>query len=255
MWHFIERWFVETCAVYALLLALYVGLGLALSRVFDARRPRLQARDPDPQLVRRDFRQSVRSLFSIAAFFALGSVLQRSGFGFAAPHPGAASALAGLFASLFVFDTWFYWGHRLLHTRPLFKRIHGWHHVTKTPSVWSNNSDSFPDNCVLQSYWLFAHFLFPVSAYVLIAHKIFDQVTGMIGHSGHEYTSGRTEVYPFPMVAVLFHDQHHLFSRYNYATHFSLWDRWMGTLHPSYERDLKALLAERSSIRVPCASR
>ena len=34
---------------------------------------------------------------------------------------------------------------------------------------------------------------------------------------------------PSPLVGVTHHDQHHRFFRCNYATHFTLWDRLMGT--------------------------
>ena len=40
-----------------------------------------------------------------------------------------------------LYDTWFYWLHRLIHHKRLYKRIHRWHHLTTTPvgthfTVW-----------------------------------------------------------------------------------------------------------------------
>ena len=145
-------------------------------------------------------------------------------------------------ASLLLFDTWFYWLHRLIHTRFFYRWVHRWHHLTITPVVWSNNSDRLVDNLFLQSYWLVAHFLIPVAPAVLFAHKIYDQITGVIGHSGYEH-GGRWCWPPSPLVGVTHHDQHHQFFRCNYATHFSWWDRMMGTLHPDHDRALKANLS------------
>jgi len=68
---------------------------------------------------------------------------------------------------LVLFDAWFYWFHRLIHTRPLYGRVHRWHHLTVTPVAWSNNSDRLADNIFLQSYWLVAHFLIPAAPAVL----------------------------------------------------------------------------------------
>ncbi len=147
-----------------------------------------------------------------------------------------------LIASLLLFDTWFYWLHRLIHTRFFYRRVHRWHHLTIAPVVWSNNSDRLIDNLFLQSYWFVAHLLIPIAPATLLAHKIYDQITGVIGHSGHEH-GGRWCWPPSPLVGVTHHDQHHQFFRCNYATHFTWWDRTMGTLHPDHDRELKQNIA------------
>ena len=104
-----------------------------------------------------------------------------------------------------------------------------------TPTVWSNNSDTFLDNVILQSYWMIAPLLFPAPSIVFLVHKIYDQVSGMIGHSGYEYNAS-TARFPSPLLAVTHHDQHHRYFKYNFATHFVVWDRLMRTLHPQYDR-------------------
>jgi Delta7-sterol 5-desaturase len=125
-------------------------------------------------------------------------------------------------------------------SHPIFyRRVHRWHHVEIAPVVWTNNSDRLIDNLFLQSYWLIAHLLIPVAPAVLFAHKIYDEITGVIGHSGYEH-GGRWCWPPSPLIGVTHHDQHHQFVRCNYATHFSWWDRMMGTLHPDHDRALKA---------------
>ena len=127
-------------------------------------------------------------------------------------------------------------------------RVHRWHHLTVTPVVWSNNSDRLADNLFLQSYWLFAHFLIPAAPAVLLAHKLYDQITGVAGHSGYEH--GGAWCRPTsPLVGVTHHDQHHRFFRCNYATHFTLWDRLMGTLHPEHDAELKHNLAATAAAR------
>lgn len=139
-----------------------------------------------------------------------------------------------LLVSLVLYDAWFYWGHRLMHTRPLY-RFHAHHHQSLVPTPWSNNSDTMVGAFVEQSYFLFAPFFLPVPPEVLIAHKIYDQVTGMIGHAGHEYFASPSARAPWPLLCTTFHDQHHSHFRYNYANTFSAWDRLMGTVHPTYD--------------------
>jgi Delta7-sterol 5-desaturase len=105
--------------------------------------------------------------------------------------------------------------------------------------VWSNNSDTLLDDLILQSYFFFAPFFLPIPGIVLIAHKIYDQITGMIGHSGYEYSAGPLSRFPFLLLGVTFHDQHHESFSCNYATHFSLWDRLMKTIHPTYDQRIQ----------------
>jgi sterol desaturase/sphingolipid hydroxylase (fatty acid hydroxylase superfamily) len=169
------------------------------------------------------------------------------GIGFAAPTSVAGTVLS-LVASLLLFDAWFYWFHRLIHARPFYAWVHRWHHLTVTPVAWSNNSDRLIDNLFLQSYWLLAHLIFPIAPAALLVHKLYDQVTGVIGHCGYEH-GGRWCRPPSPLVGVTHHDQHHRYFLCNYATHFTLWDRLMGTLHPEHDAELRRNLAATAAAR------
>jgi sterol desaturase/sphingolipid hydroxylase (fatty acid hydroxylase superfamily) len=44
--------------------------------------------------------------------------------------PGIGGTAILIIASLVLFDTWFYWLHRLIHTRLFYRRVHRWHHLT-----------------------------------------------------------------------------------------------------------------------------
>jgi Delta7-sterol 5-desaturase len=243
-------------AVYAALLVTYVTTCLVVTRLS---RPlaaaKIQPRATNAALIRRDRRQSIASLAVIAALFGTGHWLYADlGWGLRPAHWGAAGIALSALASLVLFDTWFYWLHRLLHTRLFYRRVHRWHHLTVTPVVWSNNSDRLVDNLFLQSYWLVAHLLFPVAPAVLIAHKLYDQITGVVGHSGYEH-AGRSSWPPSPLVGVTHHDQHHRHFRCNYATHFTLWDRLMGTLHPEHDALLKHNITASAAARALSRSR
>jgi Delta7-sterol 5-desaturase len=88
---------------------------------------------------------------------------------------------------------------------------------------------------VEQSYFLVAPFILPIPAAVLIAHKVYDQVTGIAGHAGHEYFASPSARSPWPMLCTTVHDQHHGHFHYNYGNTFSIWDRAMGTVHPDHD--------------------
>ena len=237
--------------VYAALLTTYFASCLVVTRLNrDAVKIQPSRRTPQSQ-IRRDRHQSVFSLAVIATMLGCGHwACTTLGWGLR-PLPGIGGTMLSLVASLVLFDTWFYWFHRLIHTRLLYRRVHRWHHLTITPVVWSNNSDRLVDNLFLQSYWLIAHMLIPIAPAALFAHKIYDQITGVIGHSGYEH-GGRWCLPPSPLPGVTHHDQHHQFFRCNYATHFTWWDRVMGTLHPDHDREIRANIEE--SRRQPSAT-
>jgi Delta7-sterol 5-desaturase len=224
---------------YASLLGTYLVTCLAVTRL-NRRAVKIQSLRQTPQSqIRRDRQQSLWSLAVIAAMLGGGHWTYATlGWGLR-PWPGFCGTLLSMVGSLLLFDAWFYWLHRLIHTRALYRRVHRWHHMTIAPVVWSNNSDRLIDNLFLQSYWFFAHLVIPIAPAVLFAHKFYDQITGVIGHSGYEH-SGRWCLPPSPLVGVTHHDQHHRFFRCNYATHFTWWDRLMGTLHPDHDRELRA---------------
>ena len=228
---FLNLW----AALYVVLLGLYFGLGSVLV-VICKRYPERQI-----QTVKRssrnlqDIRQSVFALVAIAFYVSFGIFAQASGWTlFPAVQTTVVSFLCFLVVSFLLYDTWFYWGHRSMHT-PLLFRFHELHHRSVTPTTWSNNSDSFVGAMIEQGYFLVLPFVLPVPPEVVIVHKLYDQVTGMISHCGHEYFAGKGARSPWPGLCTVFHDQHHSYFRCNYGNTFSLWDRLCGTLHPKYD--------------------
>jgi lathosterol oxidase len=235
-----------TAAVYILLLLTYLATGWLFFCNDPVRTDKIQkGRALSAEKVRRDVRQSIRSLFSIALMFAIGQTLYaRFHIGFAEWRMSVWSVALSFLISMVAYDAWFYWMHRLLHSKLLYRAIHRWHHLSLPSVAWSNNSDTLLDNLFLQSYWMVVHLILPISPVVLLVHKLYDQISGVIGHSGVEH-AGRFCWPPSPLISVTHHDQHHRFFNYNYATHFTLWDRLMGTLHPSHDTELKENLSRR----------
>lgn len=243
-WHpelvstFLRYWLVA----YAVLALVYLVFGYAVSRINRTLlgHYRIQGRACPAAIVRRDFLQSLKSLLSIAAMLAAGLALRQHGYGLTPAAFTWWGFILWTALSLLLFDTWFYWFHRLVHSRRLYKKVHAWHHRATTPTVWANNSDTMLDNLFCQSYWFISPLLLPAPTAVLVAHKLYDQITGMLGHAGHEYAPGKLSSAPSPLIGTTFHDQHHAHFLYNFATHFSIWDRLMGTIHPDYDRRVQS---------------
>ncbi|RMF41229.1 MAG: fatty acid hydroxylase family protein [Alphaproteobacteria bacterium] len=224
-------------ASYAAHLALYFGQGVILTAI-NRRHPerRIQPKRRGEDRARVEILASVKSLVVTSGCLAGGIFLPMQGITLWPPLELTWISGIGMFAlTLLLYDTWFYWGHRLMHVRALYKH-HFWHHRSVAPTVWSNYSDTLIDAFAMQSFYLVMPLILPIPPVVLVAARLWDHVNGQIGHSGFEYFADRTTRFPSPMVCVTFHDQHHEHFNYNFANYFSLWDRICGTLDPDYDR-------------------
>ncbi len=227
-------------AVYAINVFLYFATGWVLVQIQN-RHPerRIQQNRRGEKRMWTEIRQSVLSLLVTAGCLALGLFSQYKGWTFVAPLELSWWSVPLMFViSILAYDAWFYWAHRLMHTKHLY-RVHAEHHRSVAPTVWSTYNDSLVDAFVMQSYYFWAMFILPIPLEVLAAHRLWDHFNGTIGHSGFEFWASPTTRRPSPMVCVTFHDQHHSRFRYNFANFFSFWDRLMGTIDPKYDEAVK----------------
>lgn len=229
---------------YALVFGTYLGFGWLFTR-WSARHPerKIQPHRDGQKRRAREIRASARSLVVTCGCFAGGIWLALNGVTLHPPLPLTWwSAPLMVLVSVALFDTWFYWVHRLGHAGP-FRKWHALHHQSVAPTVWSNYSDTLFDALTQQGFFLLMPLIVPFPPAVFVAHRVFDHFNGMIGHSGFEFAAGRSSRAPWPLASVTFHDMHHATYGYNFANHFSLWDRLMGTLHPDYDRRVDAIAA------------
>lgn len=236
----LQEFLLIYAAVYLATALLYFVTGAAIAWV-NRRKPqrRIQAR-PRTQSRGKEIRQSLLSLTATSFCLAFGLFAQERTWTLN-PLPLTPWSALGMFVlSVLIYDAWFYFVHRLQHTRWLY-RWHALHHGSVTPTVWTNYHDSLVDAFGQQLYFLIAPFFLPIPPQVLIAHRLFDHFNGTFGHCGYEYFAGPMARWPSPLVCTSFHDQHHSRFHYNFANHFSIWDRLFGTLCPDYDRTVREM--------------
>jgi Delta7-sterol 5-desaturase len=222
-------------AVLAATLAVYALTGLALEAV-NRRHPgrRIQAGRDGARRRAEEIGHSVRALSLSALLLASGCFAQARGW---TPVPFATGWLSfglGFVAVFVLYDAWFYFTHRLLHLKP-FYRFHALHHRSVAPTAWSNDSSTLVDTLVAHGFYGLVWLVLPVPAAAIFALRLFDQISGMIGHSGFEHSAAPTMRWPSPFITTTFHDLHHSQFRWNYGNFLSLWDRLLGTAHPGYD--------------------
>ena len=200
---------------------------------------RLIAGWPSRADLRRELAYSASTLAVLAAVNSVLLAMVVAGVVEIYPEPlkhGWAWLLLSLPVALVLHDFYFYWTHRLLHTRWLFRRVHGVHHRSRNPSPWAAFS-FHPLEALIQGLALPLILLaMPLNEYVVIAFAIHQIVRNAHGHAAVEtlprgfarHWLGRL------FVTTTHHHLHHETGRGNYGLWFTWMDRLFGTERADY---------------------
>lgn len=223
--------------------AVPAGLAVLMLWVVFGRRlahRRIQGRFPAHKHVRREFLWSLSSLAIFAASGIFGAVATIAGWTQIYLKVGDYGWLywaASLIALILLHDAWFYWTHRAMHHRKLFRVFHRVHHKSHNPSPWAAYAFA-PAEAVVQTLFLtlliFVMPLHPSAIGLFVLHQI---IRNVLGHSGIELFPKGTASHPVGkfITTHTHHDLHHSRVTGNYGLYFTWWDRWMGTLRDDYE--------------------
>jgi len=143
----------------------------------------------------------------------------------------------------FLFDTWFYWNHRLMHYEPFYKWIHKVHHWSTSPNPITTFSET-PFEAIINGVFLTLFVtVFTVHDTTMLFIAPTAPLMGLYVHSGFEFLprwwnkSWLTKWF----ITATFHDQHHKYFRYNFGGYTPIWDYICGTHRKKYEEDFQKI--------------
>lgn len=227
--------------------ALTLILRFASKRWLQGRQVRIRTVAPGQQ--RREF---LWSMLTVVIFSLLGTVVLLAynlGFSrlyFDVADYGWAWLPISLVVLVVLHDTWFYWTHRLMHSRALFRWTHRTHHLSMAPTAWAAYSFSPAEAIVQASFLPVALLVVPAHPAVLFIWVAWMVIRNVMGHCGTELLPRRWLAgwWGRWMTTTLHHEMHHAYGHGNYSLYFLWWDRWFGTEHPDYQQRLRALHAQ-----------
>ncbi len=200
---------------------------------------RIQQRFPKATLLKQEF---LWSMSTFAIFAMTGAVVFWLGkYGYTVRYERISDYGWGYFflsivLMILVHDAYFYWTHRAIHHKMLFRYFHRVHHLSHNPSPWAAFS-FHPLEAVVEAGIIFViSFLIPHHGLALLGFLIFMTVMNVLGHLGYElYPNGFTR-HPIGQWfnTSTHHNLHHHKGKLNYSLYFNWWDRWMGTNQEGY---------------------
>lgn len=144
-----------------------------------------------------------------------------------------------LVLSLVIHDTYFYWMHRLLHHKKLFKLTHLVHHQSTNPSPWASYSFHFAEALTEGMVLLVIVLIIPIHPLMVVWFTIIGFIINVYGHLGYEIAPKwlRTSFLFEIINTSVYHNLHHSKFKGNYGLYFRIWDRLLKTEHPDYVKD------------------
>lgn len=148
-------------------------------------------------------------------------------------------------------DAWFYWAHRAMHHKRLFRATHLHHHKSRTPTPWTAYSFTATEAVIEVAF--VPVFLLVTSqlgiAYAGFAILLFiwhQMIRNVMAHAGSELFPAGWVDNPWTdwIATTTHHDLHHS-SGHNLGFYFTWWDRWMGTEHPRYREAFREVTERR----------
>ena len=146
-------------------------------------------------------------------------------------------------AYFFLFDTWFYWLHRLMHKEPIYYWVHKLHHLSTSTNVMTNFSVNPLESLINGGFVPLFILLIPIHRETMAFITPTNVLMGLLIHSGYEFfprwwnKSWATKWF----ITATFHDQHHKYFNYNFGGYTTVWDRICGTMRKKYEADFETI--------------
>lgn len=229
---------VENTGRYAVFAVLtWAILWVALKAPLAGRKIREQS--PPAAQMALEFLISLRSITIFATTAVAMSLMSRAGgypLGQAARSWGPVWFGVSLGLMILGHDAYYYWTHRAMHHRRLFRRVHGRHHRSHNPSPFTAYSFDLPEALILASYVVIWPLLIPTRFAVIPWFIVFQIAKNTLAHCGYELMPARADGRPLFdfLTTTTHHDLHHAQAGSNFGLYFTWWDRWMGTENPDY---------------------
>lgn len=143
-------------------------------------------------------------------------------------------------------DIWFYFVHRMMHSKKFFRHTHKLHHLSTDPTPFATNSVHTFEAIMDIGFLVIASFLIPLHPFALFITITIALMWSTIAHLGYEILPRNLFFIGKYLNLPTYHNHHHKTFKYNFGFYTTILDRVFGTLHPESDKTLK----EKSLIKI-----
>lgn len=131
-----------------------------------------------------------------------------------------------------VYDTYFYWSHRLLHQGWLYKKVHVIHHMSLNPTPFASYSFHPVEAIINLLYFLPLLCFVPMSLEMFILLLVLTDFGNLAGHLGYDFIPKKMwkNRWGSWLTTPTHHNLHHQYSKYNFGLYWRGWDEICKTL-------------------------
>jgi lathosterol oxidase len=146
-------------------------------------------------------------------------------------------------AYFLLFDTYFYWPHRWMHSEPIYTWVHKIHHRSTSPNLLTTLSVSPLESIINGGFVIIFTSLYSVHESTMALILPTNIIMGLYVHSGYEFLprwwnkSWATKWF----ISTTFHDHHHKYFRFNFGGYTTIWDWLCGTVRPNFIADFEKI--------------
>ncbi len=142
-------------------------------------------------------------------------------------------------------DAYFYWTHRFMHLKSVFKYVHRVHHESSNPSPWAAFSFHPIEAAIEFGIVIVIALTIPYHVSAMIVFFTYMTLMNVLGHLGYEiFPRGFTQSrWTWWHNTSTHHNLHHSKSNCNYGLYFNWWDYMMGTNHRNYHATFEEVKA------------
>lgn len=216
-------------------------------------RAKIQQRYPENKHV---IREIVNSFITIIIFgLVIIGVIYASKAGLTRIYPnigdkGWGYYIFSILLMILMHDTYFYWTHRAMHWKPLFKAVHKIHHLSTNPTPFAAYAFHPLEAVIEIGIVPLIALTIPYHGTALTLFSLYSLLLNVTGHLGFElFPNGfaSNKLFKWHNTST-HHNMHHRLVKCNYGLYFNIWDRLMGTNHPDYEKSYNEVIEKRSAV-------
>lgn len=136
------------------------------------------------------------------------------------------------FINLFINDALFYWTHRFMHLKRVFRYIHLVHHKSSVPTPFDFLTFHPVEAIIHGMTYFLLIIIIPIHPIMFELFHLYNLILNVGGHSGYELMPQKLRRLWFFnwQNTTTNHDLHHKKFKCNYGNYFIIWDMLMNTL-------------------------